>query len=184
MNTTLEVYVSTPFQESLSKAKDAIRYLLQAQVFTGISIRPQCLSRLEPFLCLHFIHLCDNGMDIGPSVQQCRNVSKVCDDELKQVKKKFPNYRVDRYLSNCAPKSPFDNCRCITSDTNRTYNCREGFYQNLTENGRCEPECNVWSPYHKGIVLITDILNIFAAVICVISGGAVLVLSWIRREKL
>lgn len=178
---TSEVYVSSPFEENLSRAKFLIQYLTSPIVATQVHIRQQCHSYLEPIICLYLVHLCKDGMDIGPSEEQCKRVSNACDEELKQIK----GLKVEEYLSNCAPESEFNKDCIVTSHKHTTiYNCNKGFYQDLLmENGRCQPECNVWSPYHKGIVLTTDILNIFAAAVCIISGIAVLVLSWLHHQK-
>ena len=179
---TSEVYVSSPFEENLSNAKFLIQYLTSPIVAAQVHIRQQCHSYLEPIICLYSVHLCKDGMDIGPSEEQCKRVSNACDEELKQIK----GFMVEEYLSNCAPESQFNKDCIVTSHKHTTilYNCNEGFYQDLLmENGRCQPECNVWSPYRKGMVLTTDILNIFAAVVCIISGIAVLVLSWLHHQK-
>ena len=182
-DSTSDVYVSSPFEENLSTATSIIEYLPHLASLRQVHIRQPCLSSFEPFICLYFVHLCQKGNDIGPSKEQCKHVSNACDEELKQIKGEF---MVDECLSNCASESPF-NKDCIITNYKHTvslYNCNAGFYQDLTENGSCQPECNVWSPYPKSIVLITDILNVLAAVVCIISGGVVLVLSWICRQKL
>lgn len=178
---TPSVYIPNPFQERLSIAKNTLSML--SQYSSIINLRQQCHLSLEPFVCLYSIHLCDDKINIGPSEEQCKHVSKVCDEELKTIRKLY--YQIDGYLSNCAPESPFNNKDCnimSTPYTISTYNCTAGFY--LMENGSCQPECNVWSPYPKSIVLTTDILNIFAAVVCVLFSAFVLVLSWIRHQKL
>ena len=187
VNAAPDVYVSSPFQQTQTEEK--IQSFLYLPTLVGISVRPQCDSSLKPFACLYFIHLCDNGTDIGPSEEQCKHVSNVCDQELKQIK--GLNLRlpipVDEYLSNCASESPFDNKNCNITGNGyivSTHNCRAGFYQNLMGNGSCLPECNVWSPFPHNMVLITDILNCFSAIVCILSGIAVLVLSWLRRPKL
>lgn len=144
-------------------------------------ISPQCRSSLEPLICLFFIHICvdSHGMDIGPSKEQCRYTAKVCNNDLE----KYKNFiDVDEYLSNCALESPFDGKNCIIMNNASIQNCSAGFY--LMENGSCQPECNVWSPYSQTMVLITDILTIIPAVVCVLSGVAVVVFSWIRYQKL
>ena len=61
-------------------------------------------------------------------------------------------------------------------------NCSEGFYR--TANGSCVPECIVWSPFDKTTILVTDILALFTAVVAVVSGVAVLLVSCIRCQKL
>lgn len=181
-----DVYVSSPFQQNLMHAESIIGLLPFA--YTKVNVRPQCRLSLEPLICLYYIHLCDNGTDIGPNQEQCGYVSNVCDNELEQTKKLNLPIPVEEVLSSCASGGPFDEKNCIITGryNNMVNNCSAGFYQNSTGKGRsqCQPECSVWSPYSKTTVLTTDVLNIFAAVICVISGGAVLVLSWIRRQKL
>jgi hypothetical protein len=180
---TPSVYIPIPFQEHVSTAMNTLSMLSQYSQYTSIKIRQQCHLNLEPFVCLYSIHLCDDKINIGPSEEQCKYVSKLCDEELKTIRRLYP--QIDEYLSNCASESPFNNKDCNVMNTPytiSTYNCTAGFY--LTENGSCQPECNVWSPYPNGIVLTTDILNILAAVVCVLSGAFVLVLSWIRHKKL
>ena len=61
-------------------------------------------------------------------------------------------------------------------------NCSEGFYR--TTDGTCVPECIVWSPYDKTTILVTDILAISTAVVAVVSGVAVLLVSCIRCQKM
>ena len=174
---TSNIYIPSPFQEHLLTAKDRL-YMLSQYRFL---IRQQCYLRLEPLVCLYSVHLCDNGNDIGPSEEQCKHVSHACDEELKY----FRNSQIDGYLSNCASESPFNNKDCNITNTEYTsvsaHNCSVGFY--LSENGHCTPECNIWSPYSRSTVLATDIVNIFAVVVCVISGVAVLVLSWLYHQK-
>ena len=174
---TPSVYIPNPSQENLSKA---YRLSKLSQFFV---ISQQCHLSLEPFICLYLVHLCDDKINIGPSEEQCKHVSKVCDEELTTFRNLYP--KIDEYLSNCASESPFNNKDCSimnTPYTITTYNCTAGFY--VTENGSCQPECNVWSPYPKSIVLTTDILNILAAVVCILSGASVLVLSWMYHQKL
>ena len=178
---TPSVYIPNPFQENLLKANDTLSMLSQYSMFF---ISQQCHLSLEPFICLYSIHLCDDKINIGPSEEQCKHVSKVCDEELTTFRNLYP--MIDEYLSNCASESPFNKKDCNVMNTPyytiTTYNCTAGFY--VTENGSCQPECNVWSPYPKGIVLTTDILNILAAVVCILSGASVLMLSWIYHQKL
>ena len=183
VNATPDVIVSNNFQQFEKEAEDTIRNL----EYFGMHVRPQCHSSLVPLVCLYFIHLCDDGEDIGPSEDQCMHVSEVCDEELKQIKQILPTFSVDKYFSNCASKSPFGNKDCMIMSYNRTvstHNCSAGFYKNSTEDGSCLPECNVWSPFPHITVLVTDTLNIFSAIVCIFLGGTVLVFSWIHCQKL
>ena len=120
-------------------------------------------------MCLYFIHLCDNGMEIGPSKEQCDYASTVCDEELVLARKY--SVPVDKILSSCAQNSPFDKKRCIIGDI-RIQNCSVGFYH--SENSSCQPECGVWTPYSQSTVLITNILTVLSAAICVLLGVVVL----------
>ena len=154
--------------------------LLSLQPF----LRLQCRLSLEPLICLYFIHLCDNGTEVGPSQEQCEYVSDACDEEVKQISLPPISISVDEFLLSCALYTPFNEKHCIivgNYTSNGIQNCSPGFY---LESGRCHPECNVWSPFSHTMVLITDIMNVFAAVLCVLSGCIVLGLSWIRRQKL
>ena len=167
------VYVSHVYHQE--QVVNRISFLSQ------IKISPQCRSSLEPLICLFFIHICvdGHGMDIGPSQEQCRYTAKVCNKDLETYKSFFD---VDKYLSSCALESPFDGKNCIITNNVSIQNCSPGFY--LMENRSCQPECNVWSPYSQTMVLITDILTIIPAVVCVLSGVAVVVFSWTRYQKL
>ena len=179
-----DVYVSSPFERLQAEAEFKINLLSLASEVTKVNVRPQCRLSLEPLICLYYIHLCDNGTDIGPNQEQCGYVSNACDKELEQIKILNLPISVEEFLSGCVSGGPFDKKNCIITGNYTINNCYTGFYLNSTENGRCQPECNVWSPYEKKVVLITDVMTIFAVVICLISGGSVLVLSWIRRQKL
>lgn len=70
----------------------------------------------------------------------------------------------------------------LFDNSSQRANCSEGFYR--TANGGCVPECIVWTPYDKTTILVTDILAIFAAVVAVVSGVAVLLVSCIRCQKM
>ena len=169
---------------SLTKASSLIRLLKTSALIS--QVRPQCMTSLEPFVCLYFIHLCYNKTVIRPSEQQCNNIKSVCDNELKVVKRLPLDIDVSKYLSNCAQSSPLDDRDCkVQSVTNHTIisvNCSEGYYRTI--NGTCLPECNVWTPYSRRTVLITDIMAIFAVVIAVIFGVADLLLSCVRCQKM
>ena len=150
-------------------------------------ISQQCATNLEPLICLHFMPLCFNNEVIKPSVKQCSFIKEVCNEELKQAEQ-IPNLNVSMYLSNCTPHSPLDSTSCSVNssvgvnNSNISTTCpTEGFY---SLNGTCVPECNVWSPYSKTTVLVTDILTIFATVVAVISGVAVMLVSCVRHQKM
>ena len=148
--------------------------------------RPRCLASAEPLLCLLFIHLCGNGTDIGPSKNQCDHVSEVCDRELELLNEYHRHY-IDSYLSECSTaESPLDNESCnvgteITS--NQTLNCSDGFFYEKGKE-KCTPECAVWTPFSKIMVVVTDILTVFSAIIGAIAGIAVLLTSMLRHQKL
>lgn len=185
-NSSTDVYLAGPLdQMSLERAT---LYLQQLKFFVT-QVRPQCMMSLEPFICLHFVHLCHNKTVIRPTEKQCNNIKTVCDVELELVRGlRLKNIDVSEYLSNCAEPSPLDDVNCtVQSLTNRTVisrviNCSEGYYR--TSNETCLPECNVWTPYSRKTLLITDIMAIFAVVIAVIFGVADLLLSCVRCQKM
>ena len=183
-NSSTDVFVAGPLnQMSLTKATSLIQ---QLRSFPS-QVRPQCMKSLEPFICLHFIHLCYNETVIRPSEQQCNNITSVCDKELEVVKRlPLTDIDVSKYLSNCAQSSPLDDKACdvqsITNHTISSVNCSEGYYR--TTNGTCLPECSVWTPYSRRTLLTTDIMAIFAVVIAVIFGVADLFLSCVRCHKM
>lgn len=172
----LDVYVSGPlYQTKIDEAHKVVGLL---PVFGA---RPQCRSNLEPLVCLYYIHLCYDEKDTGPSKRQCSYVLKVCDEEVDKLK--GYGISVSKYFMNCAPNSPFDSKNCIARNiSSQTINCSEGFYWD--KNRGCQPECNVWTPYSRIMLVITDILTVLPAIVGVISGIAVLLLSWVRRKKL
>ena len=181
------MYVSSMYQQD--QAEEKIKFLSLAK-YVNINLRQECLSSLEPLICLYFIHLCDDEMntDIGPSEKQCRYVSEACDKELKLAREN--NIQIEEYLLGCAQNSPFDNKKCFSPNistqngisNNNTQNCSSGFF--LSDDRLCLPECSVWTPYSQNMVLITDILTMIPAAVGVISGLAVLLLSWTRYQKM
>ena len=167
-----EVYVSSTYQQN--KAQETISLL---QYLSNL-VRPECLSHIEPLICLYHIHLCVDETDVGPSQKQCDYVSLICNEELKMARDK--NFLiVDEYLSACTSNSPFDSKHCII--TLDIQNCSTGFY--LSEDKRCLPECNVWTPYSQTMLVTTDILTIIPAATGVLSGIAVLLFSWLHHKK-
>lgn len=183
-NTEPNVYVSSNYRQK--EADDMIMYLhVYIIPFLDNKIRPQCSLNLEPFICLYYIHLCDQKKykDLGPSEEQCLHIQYICDNELELAKQYDIIYRqLKEFFSSCEQNSPFDTKNCISSVSNyNIQNCSVGFY--LSENGSCLPECNVWTPYTHNTVLITDILAIIPAAVTVLSGFAVLLFSWSRCEK-
>lgn len=167
-----EVYVSSIQQ---NEAQEEIDFL---QSFPSDIVSSKCLSHIEPLICLYHIHLCVDEMDIGPSQKQCDYVSSICHKELEMAR----NYiSVDEYLSTCTPNSPFDSKHCIITSDIAIQNCSTGFY--LSENGRCQPECNVWTPYSQTMLLLTDALTIIPAAVGVLSGVAVLLFSLLRCQQ-
>ena len=60
--------------------------------------------------------------------------------------------------------------------------CNSGYYR--TTNGTCLPECSVWSPYSNTTVLATDIVAITTAVVALVFGIAVLLLSCVHCQKM
>jgi hypothetical protein len=171
------IMVINPSRSKLSEMK-TIRDLLI------MLARPQCFASAEPLLCLLFIHVCDNGTGIGPNKEQCDHISKVCDRELELINERY-GHSIDPYLLECSiAESPFDNKTCDISTkntSNQTLDCSDGFFYN---EGRCTPECVVWTPFSKTTVVITDVLTIFSAVIGVIAGFAVLLTSMLRHQRL
>ena len=185
------MYVSSTYQQD--QAEDKIKMLSLYANVIDLNLRQECLSSIEPLICLYFIHLCDDEMntDIGPSEKQCRYVLESCDKELKLAReKKIPVDYLEGYLLGCAQNSPFDNKKCISPNistqngisNNNTQNCSSGFF--LSDDRLCQPECSVWTPYSQNMVLITDILTMIPAAVGVISGLAVLLLSWTRYQKM
>ena len=173
-----DIYITAPFNQTA--LDEATKYIRMLKTF---GVRQQCRMSLEPFICLHFTHLCYNET-IRPSVKQCGHIEVVCDLEIKVIETIGIN--VSSYLSNCMPQSPLDNENCSVQLSNGSvyttnYTCVDGFYRN---NGSCIPECNVWSPYTNKTVLITDILAIFSAAIAVVFGIAVLFFSCLRWRKM
>lgn len=142
---------------------------------------PQCFASAEPLLCLLFIHLCDNGIEIGPSKEQYDHVSKVCDKELELAKISG----IDHYLSErSTSESPFDNKTCdigTKNTSNQALNCSDGFFY---DKEKCIPACAIWTPFSKTMIVVTDILTVFSAVIGAIAGIAVLLTSMLRHQKL
>ena len=180
-----EVYVSSIYQQN-----EAQEIISRLQSLPSNFVHPKCLLHIEPLICLYFIHLCVGETDVGPSLEQCVYVSSVCEEEVK-LARRF-NFNLDEYLSTCTPNSPFDSKHCIitTSDITTSgittsgisiQNCSTGFY--LSEDGICQPECNVWTPYSQTTLLITNALTILPAAVGILSGVAVLLFSWLRCQK-
>ena len=178
-----DIYVSTLDQKSTTQVSIIL------QLVNNPIVSPQCLINLEPFICLHFIHICyddnDTLVDVGPSKNQCRHIEEVCDMELKFAQEFF-KLNFSEYLSNCDPHSAIDRKACSTQSNPVGVNntCSEGFYKNTTTNRSCLPQCIDWSPYSKNTVLITDVLAIFSTVVAVVSGVAVLFVSCVRCQKM
>lgn len=155
--------------------------------FIRLSVYPYCLANLEPLMCLHFFHLCEMGMNIGPSKKQCNQIFSVCDaEELETIQDYGIN--IYDYLTKCSQTdSPLDIKSCSIIASNITdqiiANCSEGFFFQDMDEG-CIPECSVWTPHSKTKALIVDVITIFPLLIGTISGVAVLLLSWIHRQKL
>lgn len=155
--------------------------------FIRLSVHPFCLASLEPLMCLHFFHLCDEGMqDIGPSEKQCNHIFSVCDaEELKMIQDYSIN--IYDYLLKCSQtNNPFNmkGCSIVSNVTAQPIaNCSEGFfYQDVVEG--CVPECTVWTPHSKTKALVVDIITTFPLLIGTICGTAVILISWIHRRKL
>ena len=154
--------------------------------FIRLSVHPYCLASLEPLMCLHFFHLCEQGMELEPSEKQCNHIFWVCDaEELKTIQDYGIN--VYNYLAKCSRiDSPLDikGCSIVSNVTDQIIaNCSEGFfYQDVVEG--CIPECTVWTPHSKMKVLIIDVITTFSLLIGTICGVAVLLVSWIHRQKL
>ena len=136
-------------------------------------------------MCLQFFHLCDKGIDLGPSAKQCNHILTVCDaEELEGIKSYDIN--IYDYLSKCSQEeSPLDikGCSIANNTSNQIVNCSEGFFYEIDIEG-CTPECNVWTPHSKAKILLIDIVTTFPPLIGTISGVAVLLVSWIHHKKL
>ena len=178
METDSDVYISHPLtQQTLTETNKYIGLL------RSLSLRQQCLLSVEPLICLNYINLCDYDESLGPislirpSKKQCAHVLNVCDEEIES----FIMNQND-ILPMCAPSSPLDDKNCTTHITNyKLVNCSKGFFY---DNTSCKPECGAYTPYPKKVVLITDILVIFSSATGAVAGIAVLVVSWLRRQKL
>lgn len=172
------MYISGPLDQTIINEANELIDLVRF-----VKLRQQCRSSLEPLICLYYINLCYNETDIiRPSEKQCKNVSEICGKELKTY-----NVDVTTYLPECVPESPLDDKVCIVMNAvnRQTVNCNKGFFSKV-KNGAtiCTPECNVWLPYSRTKLLITNILIIFPAVVGTISGVAVLFFSWANSQKL
>jgi hypothetical protein len=126
--------------------------------------------------------------ELGPSEKQCNHIFSVCDaEELKMIQDYGIN--IYDYLTKCSQTdSPLDVKGCsinIVSNVTAqlTATCGEGFFYEDAVEG-CIPECTVWTPHSKTKVLIVDIITTFPLLISTICGIAVLVISWIHRQKL
>jgi hypothetical protein len=65
--------------------------------------------------------------------------------------------------------------------SNEKLNCSIGFKQ---VDSNCIPICQQWSAYSHTEVKLSNILTIFAASIAVLTGITVLVVGYIRRNKM
>ena len=74
----------------------------------------ECSQILEPFVCLYFFHLCDDGNVIRPSKKQCTKIRVVCDKELKIIEStsSLIPVNVSEILSSCASNSTLDSKNC------------------------------------------------------------------------
>ena len=69
---------------------------------------------------------------------------------------------------------------------NQTCTCNEDFFckrPNGSEQEFCVPECGTWEEYPHKTVVIIDAVVILAAIIGLVSGVAVLIITGIRRKK-
>lgn len=185
---TLSVFVSSQLEPTaISETNQLISKL------RSIVKNPQCLLNLEPLICLQFINLCGAEMNMGPIVPskaQCDHALSVCGDQV--LAKLIPILHLDvgKYnnVAYCAPESPLDNLTCnittdVSTNSQQTVNCSEDFFYSDKRKG-CIPECDGWTPFSSRVVLITDILTVFPAVVGVVAGVAVLLTSWARCRKL
>ena len=180
-NSESDIYTIEPSKLAISEIDGVVELI-------RLSVHPYCLARLEPLMCLHFFHLCDEEMDIGPSKKQCNHIFSVCDaEELQRIQDYGVN--VYSYLTKCSQTdSPLDIKDCSIDIVNNLTdqliaNCSEGFfYQDVVEG--CIPECIVWTPHSKMKVFIVDIITTFPLLIGTICGVAVLLVSWMHHQKL
>ena len=176
-----EIFTIEPHKLAISDVDSILEFI-------RLSVHPYCLANLEPLMCLHFFHLCEKGMSIGPSKKQCNHIFSVCDvEELETIQDYGIN--IYDYLSKCsqtAADSPLDvkDCSIVSNITDQIIaNCSEGFFYQDVDEG-CTPECTVWTPHSKSKALIIDIITIFPLFIGTISGVSVLLVSWMHRQKL
>ena len=106
------MYIADPLDEDA--LNEASRYIQYLTLFgpTLVGLREQCQLSIEPLICLHYVHLCDNESDIGPSIMQCRHIEDVCDLELEKLRSRLPSFPINDYLSSCASSSPLDGKEC------------------------------------------------------------------------
>ena len=59
--------------------------------------------------------------------------------------------------------------------------CSDGFYN---AGGSCQPKCGEWEGLPHMVIVITDVLLVFQAVVYIVSAAVVLVLSCIQHERM
>lgn len=101
--------------EQQKKKEGTVITLFNFQPVLGVG--PECSQILEPFVCLYFFHLCDDGNVIRLSKKQCTNIRVVCDKELKIIEStpsiaSFIPVNVSEILSSCASNSTLDSKNC------------------------------------------------------------------------
>lgn len=98
-------------EDALNKASQDIQYL---KLFgpSLIGLREQCQLSIEPLICLYEVHLQNGESDIGPSINQCKHIEDVCDQELEKLRSSFPFIPVNEYFSRCTLNSPLDTKEC------------------------------------------------------------------------
>ena len=71
----------------------------------------------------------------------------------------------------------------IRNDSHQDRLCSEGFYIDEST-GLCIPECGVWEEFPHSFVVVVDALVILSAIVYLLSGVAVLVLSCINYKRM
>ena len=66
---------------------------------------------------------------------------------------------------------------------NNSLTCSEGFYVSEST-GLCRPECGVWEELPHSLIVGADVAIILSAIVYLLSGTAVLVLSCIYRKRM
>eukprot|EP00731_Ephydatia_muelleri_P010669 Em0005g1255a len=182
----LYIAPSVDLQQSESTAS-------QIQSFQDF-LSPQCKEVALPFLCLYLFPLCDdNQTTYLPSMAQCISISTdICRTEWLLASSLVNNLPVCSKLPNVSPCNGSTTPASTTtaspnnaSTTNSTSlsvvnkTCSENFIFN---GNYCLPDCPKWSLRASGTN--ADYVVIVAAVVGLISGTIVLLLSCVRHRRM